>query len=151
MDDRMQAVRQGFLEGKNCSQSMLLAFRDVAGLSKEQAELLAAGLGGGMCRIRNVCGAFSAMVLLAGYLTGPDGGTPQAKPRVYELVQKMQKEFIVKNGSFICAELLKKPPVPEVPIPDERTGEYYQTRPCIRVLENACRILETYVETQNAQ
>lgn len=143
--DRVEKARHAFLNGSNCAQAVLVAFQDIAQLDDEKAAILSIGFGGGMGRIRTVCGAFSSMVMLAGSMYGSEGGNPEARQSVYALVQEMQKEFIELNGAYICADLLGKPPLPQAPTPDARTQSYYQTRPCLRVVENACAILEKHL------
>ena len=57
-----------FKIGYNCAQSVLLTFSEEIGLTQEEALKLASSFGGGMGRLREVCGAVSAMFMIAGCL-----------------------------------------------------------------------------------
>ncbi len=136
-----QAVRL-FAEGNNCAQSVLMAYADVLGLTQEQAAMVSVGHGGGMGRLRLHCGAFSAAVMLAGALEGPEGAKKEHRPQTYARVQEIHRRFVEKNGTVSCAELLGKAGVPENPTPEERTPEYYAKRPCARIIRSACQIID---------
>ncbi len=136
-----QAVRL-FAEGNNCAQSVLMAYADVLGLTQEQAAMVSVGHGGGMGRLRLHCGAFSAAVMLAGALEGPEGAKKEHRPQTYARVQEIHRRFVAKNGTVSCAELLGKAGVPENPTPEERTPEYYAKRPCARIIRSACQIID---------
>ena len=142
MSARSEQAVEAFREGKNCSQAVLMAYRDWLGLDEKTALTLSVGFGGGMGRTRGVCGAFSAMVMLAAHLTGPEGETPENRPEAYALVQEMKQGFEKTNGTIICAELLEKPPQAEGPVPTPRTAEFYEQRPCARIIANACSLLD---------
>ena len=140
--NREEKALQYFAMGDSCAQSVLKAYADVAGLTVTQAATLAAGLGGGMGRLRETCGAFTAAVMLCGALEGADGADRQKRTAVYGRVQRMHSRFIEEAGSVSCAELLGRPHAPESPEPEERTPEYYQNRPCAKVIRAACRIID---------
>lgn len=142
MSKRTEKAVEAFLEGANCSQAVFTAFGDWTGLDEKAALTLSVGFGGGMGRTRGVCGAFSALVMLAGYLAGPQGEMPENRAQTYALVQQMKQAFEALNGSVICAELLNKPPRAEAPAPTPRTAEFYAQRPCARIVANACALLE---------
>lgn len=135
-----QALRY-FAAGYNCAQSVFMAYGDLAGLTREQSAQVSAGLGGGMGRLRLECGAFSAAVMLCGVLT-EGGEQPTARPDVYARVQQVHQQFVEKCGSVSCAELLARHPKKEGPTPEERTPAYYASRPCARVILQACHIIE---------
>lgn len=145
---RQQEAVENFMSGHNCAQSVFLAYADLLGLSQQQAGMLSAGFGGGMGRLRKTCGAFTACVAMCGYLAGEDGYDPAMRPQVYAKVQEVHRRFIERCGSVECAELLKKPPVPESPIPDPRTAEYYAKRPCTQIVRSACEILDELLAEQ---
>lgn len=134
-----------FLSGSNCAQAVLLAFGDVTGLDPALAARLSCGFGGGMGRLREVCGAFSGMLmaldLLYGY-TDP-GINDAAKKAHYALIQDLAARFRAETGSLICREILNNPP--SDPTPSPRTAEYYATRPCTRMVMVAARILDEYM------
>ena len=134
-----------FHRGYNCSQAVLLAFSDVTGLDENQAAALASSFGGGMGRLREVCGAVSGAFMVAGLLWGscsPDDRDKKA--RHYELIQSLAARFKEENGSFICRELLGLPGA-SAPVPEERTAVYYSRRPCEEYVKIAARILDDVI------
>lgn len=142
MKNREEIAAANFLSGCNCCQAVLMAYADVLGLTREQAAMVAVGHGGGMGRLRLHCGAFSAAVMLAGAIEGPDGAKKEHRPQTYARVQEIHRRFIEVNGTVSCAELLGRAGVPEAPTPEERTPEYYRKRPCERVIRSACKIVD---------
>lgn len=145
MDHSMYAGEL-FLSDCNCAQAVLTAFCDVTGLEPEFAKKLSCGFGGGVGRLREVCGAVSGMVMAADLLYGyTDPGEDDIhKKEYYALVQELCETFRKENGSIICRELLDNPPSDPVPCP--RTAEYYAQRPCARFVMQAARILDDYIK-----
>lgn len=142
--DHRELAAQLFFKGYNCSQSVVVAFCDVTGWTPDYAARLSSSFGGGMGRMREVCGAVSGMLLVAGLLYGY--GTPgddAAKASHYALVQELAGRFRAQQGSIICREILKNPA--SDPNPTPRTAEFYQTRPCARLVALAAGILEDYI------
>lgn len=141
-----------FKEGYNCSQSVLGAFCDETGLSFELSMKLASSFGGGMGRLREVCGAVSGMFLVIGAkygYTSPQDMTGKAEH--YKLVQSLAQEFESENGSIICRELLGLSiPKADEPTPEARTEGYYRKRPCAQMVECAAEILDRYIEGREA-
>lgn len=135
-----------FLKGSNCAQAVLLAFSDVTGLDEKTAARLSSSFGGGMGRLREVCGAVSGMLMVAGLLYGYEepGEKDRDKKAHYQLVQELAGKFREEVGSIVCREILKNPP--SDPNPSPRTAEYYATRPCARMVMTAARILDEYIE-----
>ena len=131
-----------FKQGFNCSQAVFTSCADLYGITDESLALrLAASFGGGMGRMRLVCGAASGMFMLAGLHNG--SATPHdntGKMENYALVQQLAGEFKAKYGSLICAELLGLAPKPQEPKPEERTQQYYEKRPCVEMIAEAVRI-----------
>ncbi len=147
MSDKGETAKQLFLEGYNCSQSVLGAFADELGLDRETAMRLASSFGGGMGRLREVCGAVSGMFLVAGLKYGySDPHDKTAKTKHYKRVQDLAAAFRGENGSIVCRELLHLPGGPESPAPAERTAEYYKKRPCAELVKCAAEIMENYME-----
>jgi len=139
-----------FREGYSCAQAVLLAFCEETGLTKEQAAMLAAPFGGGMGRLREVCGAFSAALMVMGILEGvssPDD--EQAKADQYAEVQRWAKAFAEQNGSLICRELLKDVPTTQGSVPQARTEEYYAQRPCMAIVGRAAAMIDTFLKERN--
>ena len=133
-----------FLKGYNCAQAVAMAFCDVTGLEEPFVAKMASSFGGGMGRMREVCGAVSGMVMVAGILYGYDGPEEgPVKKAHYELVQHLAGKFREQAGSIICREILDKPA--SDPNPTPRTAEFYAQRPCARMVVLATRILEEYI------
>ena len=144
MDHGEQAAKL-FLDGYNCAQSVVVAFCDVTGLEPEFAARMASSFGGGMGRMREVCGAVSGMLMVAGLVYGYDvPGDDIRKKAHYALVQELAGQFREEVGSIVCREILKNPP--SDPNPTPRTAEFYKTRPCARMVCLAGRILGRYME-----
>lgn len=142
VEQRAKQARELFLAGYNCAQSVFLAYRDVAQMSEEMAAMVAAPFGGGMGRLREVCGAVSGMTMVAGFLSPnslPNDG--ENKKRLYSLVQSLAEEFRLENGAIVCRELLGLTQKKDDPTPSPRTGEYYKRRPCADYVEIAARIV----------
>ncbi len=122
-----------FFKGYNCAQSVFAANAQRFGVGETAALRIAAGMGGGVGRMREVCGAFSACAMLAGLAQNAD--TPEARAAVYAFVQNMAREFKAQAGSIICREILELGGNQNsAPSPDARTAEYYKKRPCARIV-----------------
>lgn len=135
-----------FKEGYNCSQAVFLAFEDLYKIDRQTALMLSSSLGGGMGRLREVCGAVSGMFLVAGVLYGYDDPKDyDKKTEHYARIQQLAKEFETQNGSIICRDLLGLGKEKEGPAPDRRTDEYYQKRPCGELVGMAAAIMEQYI------
>ena len=146
MSERAKQAVRNFADGCNCAQSVLLAYHDVLGLTREQAAMVSVGFGGGIGRLRDNCGAFSAAVMLAGVMEGEDGAKKVHRPRTYARVQELHRRFVEVNGSICCAELLGRAKAPEAPVPEERTAAYYRSRPCAKIIRRACAIIDEMLE-----
>ena len=143
MDREYQAAKL-FTEGYNCAQAVIMVFADVIGLDEKLCARLSSSFGGGMGRQREVCGAVSGMLMVAGLLYGYDGPEEgQIKKEHYERVQQLCWQFREEAGSIVCREILKNPP--SDPSPTPRTAEFYQQRPCARMVTQAVRIMEQYI------
>jgi C_GCAxxG_C_C family probable redox protein len=100
--------------------------------------------GGGMGRLREVCGAVSGMAAVAGILYGYDSPTDdEAKKNHYALVQQLAEAFRQETGSIICRELLDNPT--SDPTPSPRTAQFYADRPCARFVYLAAAVLDDYI------
>ena len=144
MDHSMKAAEL-FLEGYNCAQAVAVAFCDVTGLDEKFTAKTASSFGGGMGRLREVCGAVSGMFFVLGHLYGYDTpGDDAKKKELYTWVQDLGNRFAEMNGSIVCREILKNPP--SDPNPSPRTAEYYAQRPCVRMVMTAARLLDEFIE-----
>lgn len=136
-----------FEEGYNCAQAVFLAFADMHGIDERTAAALSSSFGGGMGRLREVCGAVSGMFMTAGVLYGYDSPTAkEEKAEHYARIQELASSFEAANGSIVCRELLGLTVHRDVPIPEARTKEYYKKRPCKELVGQAAEILERYIE-----
>lgn len=144
---KSQKARELFKCGYNCAQSVFCAFAPELGIDCETALKLSSSFGGGMGRLREVCGAVSAMFMIAGLKYGyTSNDDDKAKEKHYELVQKLAKEFEKRNGSIICRELLGLDVKHDVPTPQKRTKEYYAVRPCEDLVASASEIIELMLQ-----
>ena len=143
MKNYSEIAANNFKSGYNCAQSVFLTFAEDFGLDKETALKLSSSFGGGMGRLREVCGAVSSMFAIAGLKKGyisPDDDN--AKTKHYEFIQYLAEKFKAKYGTYICRELLELPEGSDSPTPSKRTEEYYQTRPCEAFVKFAAEIIE---------
>ena len=159
LEERVEKAKRLFKEcGYNCCQAVVLAYNDVFGLTDEAAAALSSGFGGGMGRMREVCGSVSGMVMLAGLIEpATDPKNMAVRTANYALVQDVAGEFKAINGSIVCRELLGLSPmnaastqqassndihgIPESPVPSERTEAYYKKRPCEELVGISARII----------
>lgn len=143
IQERRRKAMEYFHRGYNCSQSVMLTFCDIIGLDEETALKTASGLGGGMGRMREVCGCVSAMAAVSGFLIpATDPEDKIARKENYALVQNLAGRFKEKNGSIVCRELLKlRVEGWQNPEPSARSEEYYAARPCERLVGDAAEIL----------
>ena len=132
-------AKQYFLQGNNCSNSVILAFQKEIGLPEQDLKKLGIGFGGGFARKRLICGAVSGMNMVLSYLLS-DG---EDKLKIYTIIQNAIERFEKEVGSIICADLLAgKVKVETTPEPDKRTEEYYKKRPCQELCKLAGDIVE---------
>ena len=147
-EDRVARAVALFKEGYNCSQSVVAAFADLYGFTREQALHMSASFGGGIGRMRETCGAACGLFLLAGLeKCALEGSDRESKAANYALVQELAEEFKKRNGALRCADLLglsKKEPV--ISTPEARTDQYYAKRPCVKMVEEAAKIWCEYLE-----
>lgn len=155
---RQDIAESYFRKGYNCAQSVFAAFAKDYGFDEETALKISASFGGGLGRMREVCGCVSAMAIIAGMETGSTKERDAAgKQRNYEMVQHLAEEYKkISGGSIICRELLgldkmvkgadgdglKKSKTDTSPKPSDRTEAYYKKRPCIELIRSACTIIE---------
>lgn len=137
--DKAEAL---FREGYNCAQAVLLAFEDVTGLNKETASAISSSFGGGLGRMREVCGAVSGAAMVLGIVKGnypPEDH--RKKSGHYKLIQEFAEKFKAENGSIICRELLKGTGSESGNTPEKRTENYYKKRPCPLIVRSSADIV----------
>ena len=134
-----------FKKGYNCAQAVAVAFCDVTGLEEAVTARMVSSFGGGMGRMREVCGAVSGMLFTLSYLYGYDTpGDDVSKKELYTNVQALAGEFREKVGSIVCREILKNPP--SDPCPTPRNGEFYAKRPCAWMVYTAAELMDRFIQ-----
>lgn len=145
---RKEMAMENFMKGYNCAQSVALAFADlVEPVEREMISKMSSSFGGGMGRLREVCGSVSGMFLILGALygyEGPETGGPKADH--YARIQELARRFEEENGSIVCRELLGLDVKKQAPTPEARTKEYYKKRPCKELVGCAAQILEEFLD-----
>lgn len=142
--------RKLFRQGYNCAQSVFCAFSEDLGIDFETALKLSSSFGGGMGRLREVCGAVSAMFMIAGIkygYTSPDDDN--VKEEHYTRIQKLAQSFKNKHETIICRNLLGLTCETDTPKPSKRTEKYYETRPCEQFVYDACEIIADYLNNNS--
>lgn len=146
-----QIAREYFTSGYNCAQSVFLTYAEKYGFDKETALKLSSSFGGGMGRMREVCGAVSAMFMIAGLENGYiENNNDEVKAQHYTRIQNLANEFKEKNGTIICRELLGVD-ADDNPIPSKRTSQYYEERPCEQLIADACNIIDEFIVKKSGQ
>lgn len=145
--NHVERAKKLFLDGCNCSQAVFLAFNDVTGIDEKTALKLSSSFGGGMGRMREVCGAVSGMFMVAGMLYGYDDiDSSSQKKEHYALIQEMANRFKERHGSIVCRDLLRSVKTEPGAVPTERTSKFYNERPCTRCVMDAADIMDQVIE-----
>ena len=143
-------AREYFKDGYNCAQAVFMAFSDKTGVELKAAAMLSSSFGGGMGRLREVCGAVSGCFMVLGAVMGySDPKDTEAKKKHYEIIQEAAEMFRRENGSIVCRELLGLGRGPSDPTPEARTAEYYKRRPCEEYVAIAAKITEDIIIKYN--
>ena len=147
---RREIAMENFKKGYNCSQSIVLTFTDILPMDSDTLSKMASSFGGGMGRLREVCGAVSGMFMVAGLLYGYEGPeTGQVKADHYARIQDLAHRFEEQHGSIVCREMLGLSVKHDVPTPEARTDEYYKKRPCVEIIGDAAEILDEYIKANS--
>lgn len=146
MSEHSKRAKELFEQGYNCAQSVFAAFSDETGMDFETALKISSSFGGGMGRLREVCGAVTAMFMISGMKLGyTDPQDDEAKAEHYKLIQSLACRFKELNGSFICSDLLGLERGADDPTPEKRSDEYYRSRPCSDLVECAAEMIEEFI------
>ena len=149
LEERVQRAVDNFMAGYGWCQRVVAAFADLYGLDEVMAKRIAAGFGGGVGRLRMMCGAVSGLVMLVGLDCGQTKGSDsEGKSACYKVVQDLLAQSKAENGSLICAEILGIKGYEKAQdsyVASARTAEYYKTRPCAAKVESAARIFAKYL------
>ena len=144
MEDKAKKAEELFLSGYNCAQSVFCAFCEDFGIDFEVGLKMTSSMGGGLGRLREVCGAVSSMFLLVGLKRGYiENNNDEIKANHYKLIQDLADEFKNEFGSILCRNLLGEDRGSY--IPDKRTEEYYKTRPCTEFIKYAANLTEKII------
>ena len=145
-------AREFFMRGANCAQAVAGAFADEVNMSEAELFKLASGFGGGVARMREVCGAVSGMVIILNLLYGnSDISDKNAKDANYQLTRNLLKQFEKETGSIVCRELLGLDKNAETtPESEARTPHYYKVRPCVELVALAAELLDNYIKNQRS-
>ena len=148
MTRKEQAI-QYFKEGYNCSQAVVLTFKDVLKIDPNELCRIASPFGGGISRMRETCGAVTGMVLVLGNLIGyetPETG--EKKHELYKNTQEILKIFENRYGSLTCGKLLNISQKHDDPKPTPRDHSFFLNRPCPELIGGAAEILEEYLKSK---
>lgn len=155
IDQRVERAVENFMAGYGCCQSVVAAFADLYGLDDTLAKKVAAGFGGGVGRMRMMCGAVSGIVMLTGLDCGQtEASDREGKSACYKVVQELLAKSKQENGSLICAEILGLKGYEKAVDSYQaspRTAEYYKTRPCAAKVESAARIFADYLKAKQTE
>lgn len=150
VDQRVTKARELFLAGYNCAQAVFMAYCDLTPLSEELAATVSASFGGGMGRLRKVCGAVSGMAMCMSFVVPNSMPNDLINKKLnYSAVQDVAESFRQENGSIVCRELLGLSCQKQDPTPSERTVEYYRKRPCVELVATAARIVGEKINSMN--
>ena len=145
MKNHATLARDFFIQGYNCAQAVACAFCEEMQLEEKTAARMVSSFGGGMGKMREVCGAVSGALFVLGTLRGyDDPASDAAKSAHYKQVQEFASRFKAEHETIICRELLKNIALKKEHThePEARTEEYYRVRPCVRFVETAAQIVE---------
>ena len=150
---RKEKAMAYFRQGYNCAQAVVLAFADLTDMDEATLSRMSCSFGGGMGRLREVCGTVTGMFLVTGLLRGYDGAeTGEVKAAHSARIQALAKEFERQNGSIVCRELLAlRQKHRDDPTPEARTEAYYAGRPCAELVGSAAEILENYLAIDSGE
>ena len=136
-----------FKEGYNCSQAVFGAFSEELGVDFDTAVKLASGFGGGIGRMREICGTFTGLTMATSMIYGyDDPNDTETKAELYEKIRALADKFREENGSIICRELLGLQQAEKSAIPEARTSEYYKKRPCAELCRYAADLLDEFIK-----
>lgn len=145
--NHVEKARELFVRGYNCAQAVFVAFCDLTGYDEDNAARISSSFGGGMGRLREVCGAVSGAFMVAGCLYGyADETDKNAKTAHYALIQDIARRFRDRNGTIICRELIGAEANDKSAVPTDRTADFYKRRPCVELVEVAAEIMDEIIK-----
>jgi len=139
---RINAAVDCFNNGFNCAQAILSTYCGEFGLDEETALKIACGLGAGMGRLQETCGAVSGAYLLIGLKHGKYArGDEAAKEKTYELVREFSRLFVEKNKTTSCRDLLGV----DLINGDKQIAVERVKTICPKMVQDAAEILESMI------
>lgn len=146
VEERAERARAAFLNGYNCSQAVIMAYADITDIDPEKFAAIVEPLGGGMGRLREVCGAVTGMFIISGTAHwGKSNTDRKVRTEIYAGVQQLAEKFRHECGSIVCRELLGLTQKSDSPVPEERTPAYYRRRPCADCVALAAQLTGEYL------
>src|ERR1022692_459784 len=107
MKTKNEVATERFLAGYNCAQSVLYAYGPDLGLDSETSLKVATGLGAGMGRRGEVCGALTGGILVLGLKYGRGAQQDRsATEQTYQKTQDLMARFEQRHSSCFCRVLL---------------------------------------------
>ena len=140
--ERIKLAESYFIKGYNCAQAVSLAFADLTNVDKKIIETVSAPFGGGVGRMRNICGTISGMVITISLIRNYDCSINSQKLALYAEEQEVAKRFKDKHGSIVCKELLELAAAKH----EDPTMENLHKHSCRQFVMDATEILATYLE-----
>ena len=144
MKDHARIARDNFIKGYNCAQAVACAFSEEMGIDEATAAKMISSFGGGMGKLREVCGAVSGALFVLGAMKGySDPKADAEKSAHYKRVQDFAAAFRSEHETIICRELLKNLALKKENThePEARTDDYYRVRPCVAFVETAANVV----------
>ncbi len=136
---KVQQALDCFNDGFNCSQAILSTYCGDLGLDKETALKIACGLGAGMGRLGDTCGAVSGAYLLIGLKYGQSMKDDKAAmEKTYALIQEFARLFEARNKTTICRELLEVNLISD----DKQTAVERVKTVCPKMVRDAAQLIE---------
>ena len=142
-----EKAKANFLQGYNCSQAIVAAFADEIDIPFEMLMTLVSPRGGGLGRLREVCGTVTGAAIVLGAKYGYSRPKDfDGKKTLYKYVQEFARRFKEINGSYICRELLAGVGASTGGEPEKRTEDYYKKRPCPELCKISAEILDDLID-----
>lgn len=117
--------------GYNCSQCVVMTFAEDLGLNADVAESMSAAFGGGVAKMKEVCGCVSAMAMLAGFVQGNKNQERKTDlEKTYDWTKSLVDEFRNECGEIICKRLR-----------GIEAGNTKPIRPCRELISSAVRMV----------
>lgn len=142
MTDKQRRISEAadlFISGYNCAQSTAAPFYDKTAVEKDTILKASSAFGGGVAKLKNVCGVVSGIALIFGLTQDRELSDADTKAQFYKDAQKLISKFTEKNDTVVCAELLDE--LEKNPPSDER----YKEKSCLKLVEDGAAILCDYL------